>query len=157
MALPAPFDNPLALGALTVAILAIVQYVRTLSYREVVGAQWAATKLFPVLDPLAKKRLSRPLTREKWMPEKDPDYLATLTFSARAVAGKLRSDGFDPQLLSTAKYRVRNGRRRRAVDRRGLSVVGGGGKPHGRDAEGRSGQRDHEQQLTRVSRRRGPC
>lgn len=97
-------ENPALLAALTGAIIVLVHYQRGLSYREVVGLQWLTTLVFPAVNAKAAER-GRPLIREKGPAGEDPDYVETLPVGPREVIRELRPP-FEPQLLSTAKYRT---------------------------------------------------
>lgn len=99
--------NPAVLAALGALIGLVVQRARSLTYRELVTYQTVANRLLPILDPLARRLLGRPLIRERYAPTEDPDAVfISLGLSPRLLVGGLRRRGFVPSLLSTAKYRT---------------------------------------------------
>lgn len=108
--LPPPFDSPLGVAVLAAVIGAIVKWQRGLSYREVVTLQTIANRLYPVLD-LVASRYGRPLTRRKRHPDRDPDFYDSLPVSPREFVREIRPP-FQPQLLSTAKWRREAGAKR---------------------------------------------
>lgn len=96
-------SNPYLSTALLVAILAIVAYQRTLSYREYQTIHTVKTLVFRVLDPLATRR-GRPLINDKGNRD-DAEYLAAYDGTPRDVLTTLDADGWDLHLVSTDKRR----------------------------------------------------
>jgi len=99
------YDNPLAVAVLTGLLIIAVYYMRTLSYRETVVAEFVKARAFVALNPVASRR-GRPLIREA----KEADYVDTLDATPREIVRQVRPP-FQPNLLSTAKYRRLNGGR----------------------------------------------
>lgn len=95
--------NPVLLGVLTVVILALVAYQRTLSYREYQTIHIIKTLVFRVLDPLASRR-GRPLINDKGGRD-DAEYLTEWDGTPRDVLTTLSAEGWDYHLVSTDKRR----------------------------------------------------
>ena len=95
--------NPVLLGVLTVLVLAVVAYQRTLTYPEYATIHTLKTVLFRALDPWARKR-GRRLINDKGGRE-DAEFLTVWDGSARDVLTTLRSEGWDYHLVSTDKRR----------------------------------------------------
>jgi len=95
--------NPILSTALLVAVLAIVAYQRTLSYREYATIHTVKTLVFRVLDPIATRR-GRPLINDKGGRE-DAEYLTEWDGTPRDVLTTLSAEGWDYHLVSTDKRR----------------------------------------------------
>jgi hypothetical protein len=96
-------SDPLLTGAVTVAVLALVAWQRTLTYSEYLGAHRIKTIVFRVLDPIFRRR-GRPLIRWKKYNKNDAEYVRWTPESPRKV-GKIIQSDFTPHLIATAKYR----------------------------------------------------
>lgn len=103
-------SNPWLLAVLTVAVLAVVAYQRTLTYREYRTAHVVKSLVFRVLDPLATRR-GRPLLAHV-DGATHPEFLRTYPATPRETFRRLRAGGFDPHLVATTKVRsLGNGQR----------------------------------------------
>lgn len=96
-------SNPFLLAVLTVVILALVAYQRTLSHREYATIHTVKTLVFRVLDPIATRR-GRPLINDKGGRD-DTEYLTEWDGTPRDVLTTLHGEGWDYHLVSTDKRR----------------------------------------------------
>lgn len=108
--------NALLLGALAVAMIVLVNYQKGLTYRECVFAEFAKARASNALEthlPITLPRigripspsqLGRPLTREAHA----ADFIGTIDATPREIISNVRPP-FQPNLTSTAKYRILDG------------------------------------------------
>jgi len=102
-------SDPRVLAGLGIAITLLIQKARRLTYREHVTYQTIANRVFPIIDPYAR-RVGRPLTRARYGPSEDPDAHKTgVDLSPREFGRRLRKRGFIPSVLSSAKWRESEG------------------------------------------------
>lgn len=96
-------SNPALLAVLTILVLALVAWQRTLTYREYQTVHTVKTLVFRVLDPWASRR-GRPLINDKGGRD-DAEFLTTWDGTPRDVLTTLKSEGWDYHLVSTDKRR----------------------------------------------------
>jgi len=96
-------QNPELVAILTVVMLVLVQYQRTLTYSEVVKYTRLKQKLAVLLDSYSRKHLNRPLVREKGR----LDFVERVDMTPREFVKRV-SPPFEPNLTSNVKYRVRD-------------------------------------------------
>ncbi len=98
--LPALFTDPLVFAALTVAIMVVVLWQRTLTWEEY--SRFHALKLRVL--PLVNKHTTLFVVSRKGGRE-DAEYLGTDDRSVKDVFAELRSAGFSPHLVNALKVR----------------------------------------------------
>jgi hypothetical protein len=108
--------NALLLGALAVVMIVLVNYQKGLTYREAVVTEFAKARVFSALETVlpvtlprigripSPSQLDRPLTREAHA----DDFVGTIDATPREIVSTVRPP-FQPNLTSTAKYRVLDG------------------------------------------------
>jgi hypothetical protein len=100
VALPDPLQNPVALALLTVAILALLQYQRTLSWREYRTLHGLKVMLAPIVD---RRTTLFVLSRKGY--RDGPEFLATRDAPVAAVWRRLVAEGASPHLINSVKVR----------------------------------------------------
>jgi len=104
MALPDLFNDPLAFAALTVAVVAILQYQRTLSFREYRTIHALKVQVLPIID----RHTNLFVVSRKGTPEADAEFLARHPMSVCETFGVLRDGGGSPHLINSIKVRPHN-------------------------------------------------
>jgi len=100
MALPDILTDPVPLAVLTLAIFAVIQYQRTLSWTEYRAIHTLKRRYFPLLDSLWPHA-----THVKQRPGTDAEYLTTREQSVKSVWQQLVSEGGSPHLINSIKRR----------------------------------------------------
>jgi len=101
MALPDLFNDPVLFAALTVAVVAVLQYQRTLSWAEYRRIHALKVRFLPIID----KHTNLFVISRKGTPEKDAEYLTTVSGSVGGVFKRLVKAGGSPHLINSVKVR----------------------------------------------------
>jgi len=97
--------RPELVVGLTLVILAVVAWQRTLSYPEYRTAHLIKSLLFAVADGWATNR-GRPLLRAKHPPDQSDEFVATVDLTPTHTYQTLRRAGFAGHLVGTTKVRT---------------------------------------------------
>jgi len=101
MALPDLFNDPVLFAALTLAVLSVLQYQRTLSWAEYRRIHALKVRLLPIID----KHTNLFVISRKGTPEEDAEYLTTVSGSVGDVFKRLVKAGGSPHLINSVKVR----------------------------------------------------
>lgn len=99
------FENPEVLAALTAAIIAVVRYQASMSWREYRMIHRLKTALFPLLDRYTTISVS--FVNSKAGRESDDEFVGTYDGGLRGCARALLDDGFVYHLVNSVKSRPR--------------------------------------------------
>jgi len=105
MALPDAFNDPVLFAALTVAVLAVLQYQRTLSWAEYRRIHALKVRFLPYVD----RYTNLFVISRKGTPAGDAEYLTTAEGSVSDVFKRLVKAGGSPHLINSVKVRPHNG------------------------------------------------
>jgi len=97
------FDNPILSVALLLTILAVLQYQRTLTWREYRTLHRLKVALLPRIQDTG--RYGTFWVNTKGLPDADAEYLRTLQATPRAVARQLLAGGASYHLINSIKVR----------------------------------------------------
>jgi len=101
MALPEAFNDPVLFAALTVAVVLVLQYQRTLSWGEYRRIHALKVRFLPYVD----KYTNLFVISRKGTPEEDAEYLTTVSGSVGDVFKRLVAAGGSPHLINSVKVR----------------------------------------------------
>jgi len=101
MALPEAFNDPVLFAALTVAVVLVLQYQRTLSWGEYRRIHALKVRFLPYID----KYTNLFVISRKGTPEEDAEYLTTVEGSVGDVFKRLVKAGGSPHLINSVKVR----------------------------------------------------
>jgi len=101
MALPEAFNDPVLFAALTLAVLAVLQYQRTLSWAEYRRIHALKVRFLPYVD----RYTNLFVISRKGAPEEDAEYLTTVSGSVGDVFKRLVAGGGSPHLINSVKVR----------------------------------------------------
>jgi len=105
MALPEAFNDPVLFAALTLAVLAVLQYQRTLSWVEYRRIHALKVRFLPIID----RYTNLFVISRKGTPTEDAEYLTTVSGSVGDVFKRLVAGGGSPHLINSVKVRPYNG------------------------------------------------
>jgi len=105
MALPDIFNDPVLFAALTVAVVAVLQYQRTLSWAEYRRIHALKVRFLPIID----KYTNLFVISWKNAPAEDAEYITTVNGSVGDVFKRLVAGGGSPHLINSVKVRPYNG------------------------------------------------
>jgi len=104
MALPDLFNDPVLFAALTLAVLAVLQYQRTLSWTEYRRIHALKVRFLPYVD----RYTNLFVISRKQSPEEDAEYLTTVSGSVGDVFKRFKrlvAGGGSPHLINSVKVR----------------------------------------------------
>jgi len=101
MSLPEAFNDPVLFAALTVAVLAVLQYQRTLSWAEYRRIHALKVRFLPYVD----RYTNLFVISRKGTPAEDAEYLTTVSGSVGDVFKRLVKAGGSPHLINSVKVR----------------------------------------------------
>jgi len=101
MALPDLFNDPVLFAALTVAVVAVLQYQRILSWAEYRRIHALKVRFLPIID----RYTNLFVISRKGTPEEDAEYLTTVSGSVGDVFKRLVAGGGSPHLINSVKVR----------------------------------------------------
>jgi len=101
MALPEAFNDPVLFAALTLAVVAVLQYQRTLSWGEYRRIHALKVRLLPYID----NHTNLFVISRKGTPENDAEFLTRHPTSVRETFKILRAGGGSPHLINAIKVR----------------------------------------------------
>jgi len=101
MALPDIFNDPVLFAALTLAVLAVLQYQRTLSWPEYRRIHALKVRFLPIID----RYTNLFVISRKGTPTEDAEYLTTVSGSVGDVFKRLVAGGGSPHLINSVKVR----------------------------------------------------
>jgi len=101
MALPDAFNDPLLFAALTLAVVVVLQYQRTLSWAEYRRIHALKVRFLPYVD----RYTNLFVISRKGTPEEDAEYLTTVGGSVGDVFKRLVAGGGSPHLINSVKVR----------------------------------------------------
>ena len=98
---PAVLDNPAAIALVTVIVLALLAYQRTLSWREYRRLHGLKRLLLPTID----RQTNLFVVSSKGTPEADDEYLRTVKMDVADTFRQLVAGGGAPHLVNSLKRR----------------------------------------------------
>jgi len=101
MALPEAFNDPVLFAALTLAVVAVLQYQRTLSWAEYRRIHALKVRFLPYVD----RYTNLFVISRKGAPTEDAEYLTTVSGSVGDVFKRLVKAGGGPHLINSVKVR----------------------------------------------------
>jgi hypothetical protein len=99
--LPAAFDDPVLYAVLVLAIFAVVQYQRTISWGEYRFLHGLKRRILPVVD-----RYTSLFVVSRKGGYEDPEFLCTVTDDVATVFKRLVGNGGSPHLINALKVRT---------------------------------------------------